>query len=94
MSMDNFRKSFTGFVLLDEDHYLLLDYINELQENEIQHETGEAQNLKNQAQTNTIINGILMGLGLILFIIRVTLAINILKTYIGRGRTTDDRFGK
>lgn len=34
MTIDNFRKSFTGFVLLGnnfENHYLLVDYINELQ---------------------------------------------------------------
>ena len=78
MSIDYFKKAFTGFVLLDnnfENHYQLVDNINKLQKNQILKETEDAHELKDKAQTNTIINGILTGLGLVLFIIGITLAI-------------------
>ena len=78
MTNDEFKKSFTGIVLFSnnfENHYLLIDIINELQKNSILKEATDAQTLKNKAKTNTIINGVVTGLGLVLFIVGIVLAV-------------------
>ena len=78
MTNDVFRKSFTGIVLYDnnfENHYLLIDIINEIQKNTLLQETSDAQTLKNKAKTETIINGILSGVGLVLFIVGIIIAV-------------------
>ena len=78
MSIDLFRKSFTGIVLSDnnfENHYLLIDKINEIQKNIILQETSDAQKLRDEAKTDTIINGIVSGVGLVLFIVGIIIAV-------------------
>ncbi len=78
MTNDVFRKSFTGIVLSDnnfKDHYQLIDIINEIQKNTLLQYTTDAQTLKNKAKTETIINGILSGVGLVLFIVGIIIAV-------------------
>jgi hypothetical protein len=78
MTINEFKKSFTGIVILDDnfkDHPLIIGLINELQKNEILQEAKYAQILKNKAKTDTIIDGILIGVGLVLFIVGIVLAV-------------------
>ena len=78
MEMDEFKKSYTGIVLSNgelTDYKLIINKINELQKNDIQKDTEDVQKLKKEAKTNTIIGSILTGVGVVLLILAVLIAI-------------------
>ena len=78
MEMDEFKKSYTGIVLSNGDlidSKLIINKINELQKNDIQKDTEDVQKLKKEAKTNTIIGSILTGVGVVLLILAVLIAI-------------------
>jgi len=78
MTQKEFKKSYTGIVLLIqnlENHESIISQINKLQKEKIQSDTENAQKLKNKSKTATIINGILTGVGLVLFVIGVIIAV-------------------
>lgn len=78
MEMDEFKKSYTGIVLSNRgliDTKFIINKINELQKNDIQKDTEDVQKLKKEAKTNTIIGSILTGVGVVLLILAVLIAI-------------------
>ena len=78
MEMDEFKKSYTGIILSNGDlidSKFIINKINELQKDNIQKDTENVQKLKKEAKTNTIIGSILAGVGVVLLILAVLIAI-------------------
>jgi len=78
MKMDEFKKSYTGVVLViggSGDPNSIVTKINEIQKNKIQSDIQNVQKLKDQSKTNTIIGIILAGVGIVLLILAVIIAI-------------------
>jgi hypothetical protein len=78
MEMDEFKKTYTGIVLSNgnlTDFKFTINKINELQKVNIQKDTGNVQKLKKEAKTYTIIGSILTGVGVLLLILAVLIAI-------------------
>lgn len=78
MKMDEFKKSYTGMILViggSGDPNTIVTQINEIQKNKIQTDIQNVQKLKDKSKTNTIIGIILAGVGLVLLILAVLIAI-------------------
>lgn len=78
MKMEEFKKAYTGVVLVigsSETPKTIVTKINEIQKNKIQTDIQNVQKLKDKSKTNTIIGTILTGVGLVLLILAVIIAI-------------------
>ena len=78
MKMDAFKKAYTGVVLSiggSADPSFIVTKINEIQKNKIQTDIQNVQKLKDESKTNTIIGIILAGVGIVLLVLAVLIAI-------------------